>query len=262
MAQVQPVAFRVVKGGGAVRDYEDYYGYDPGDPETGEARCVVLDGASTAFDSQRWARLLGEAFVGNDGAAPRLERGELLAWIERMQHRWDDEFRSAVLDEIEEASMRQGSFATFLGCLIEGLHTTRPTWRAAALGDVVLFHVSDGRVTMFPDLGPDGFGINPEGIFTQPRMAPRMARGLDMTSAVPLAVGDTLHIASDALAEWLSAGYVRDQWAFLADLDDEALFEHVVRTERAAGRLKNDDVTLLNITVTAGDPTEFSVSGR
>jgi hypothetical protein len=262
VAQLQAVGFRLVKDGGKPDEWEDFFAYDTGRPADGSARCVVLDGASTAFDAQRWADQLGRAFVDRE-ASPRLQRGDLLDWINEMQDRWQDGVGAAALNEFEEISARDGSFATFLGCQFDGLDTPEPTWRAAALGDVVLFHVRRNSIVgePFPNLGPDGFGIDPPGISTLPRMRGRMEQQLLLSSRRPLQVGDTLYLASDALAEWLVHASTARWWGVLSTLDDQAVFEHLVRGQRAAGLLKNDDVTLLRVDVTAGDP-DFFVVGR
>lgn len=258
------VGFRAAKDGSELWEWDDYFGYDGGDPQGGSARCVVLDGATGAFDAQRWVEQLAGGFLGQrEPYLGRLTSEALLPWVERMQQLWLDEAAVGDLNPFEEIKFRDhGSLATFLGCQIDGLSSAEPTWAAAALGDVVLFHVRDGRLLeTFPDMGPDDFGIDPVGVFTLPRMLPRMSAELRLRGPRPLRVGDHLYIASDALAEWLVRRHPAVPWDFFADLDDTAVFTDFTGRLRSAGQLVDDDLTLLRVEITAGDPDYFVVAG-
>lgn len=261
MAQAQMVGFQLVKEGGAPLDWEDYFGYATEDPRGGAARCVVLDGAAEAFDSQRWVKQLAEGFLAVREPTPvHLAKPDVLTWIGQMQQRWLEEGGSGDLNPFEEIKARDGSLATFLGCQINGLNGTAPTWRAVSLGDVVLFHVRAGQlIATFPDLGCGDFGIDPIGVFTLPQMRARMEGSIDESKDHQLEVGDILYLASDAFAEWLVCSKPKTPWGFLADLDDMQVFEHFVVGLRAAKELKNDDVTLLRVEITVGDPECFVV---
>ncbi len=261
MAQAQMVGFRLPKEGGEIWDWEDFFAYDARD---GSARCVVLDGATEAFDSQRWARQLADGFLAlHDSVLDHLDADEFLAWIEQMQQRWQEDTASVELNPFEEIKLRkQGSLATFLGCQISGLNGPDPTWRAVALGDVVLFHVRAGRlIDTFPRLTATDFGIDPVGMFTLSRMNPRMRAAVQQRSGRSVQVGDVLYLATDAFAEWLVRSGPHAPWGFLADLDDEHVFADFVRRLRAADVIKNDDVTLLRVEITKADP-EYLVVGR
>jgi hypothetical protein len=265
MPQAQMVAFAMVKGGVPADEWEDCVGYREAAPDASRARFIVVDGATEAFDAVRWVRQLVHGFLElRPPATVHIGRQELLNWIDVMQQRWQDESPNRFDSIFAERKFREsGSFATFLGCEIDALHTLQPRWRAAALGDVVLFHVRDERtVATFPDLGPDDFGINPDGVFTHPRARSRMERALREQSG-ELRVGDLLFAASDALAEWIVRRRTTGEshlWNVLADLDDGGQFTHLVSAERRCGRLKNDDVTLLRAEITPGDP-DFLVLG-
>ena len=253
------VGFRTPKGGNDIGDWEDFFAYAAAD---GSARAVVLDGAAEGFDAQRWvSQLAGDFLTLDDAVIATSDVEAFFAWIEGMQQRWDEE-TPAALNPFEEIKLReQGSLATLVGCVLVGLDGPRPSWEAIALGDAVLFHVRAGRVlATFPNLMPVDFGINPIGVFTMPRMLPRMREAL-RTGGGALHVGDALYLASDALAEFLVGCRPAEPWEFLADLDDQEVFAHFVRGLRSAGQLKNDDVTLVRVEITDGDP-EFFVVGR
>lgn len=253
-----PVIFHRPKAGSTDVEWEDCAGHG-GDPEPGRAaRYVVVDGATEAFDSLRWVRQLVRSFLGDDGdVPPALDPAGLDAWFGRMQQRWVDEAPREFANIFAERKFReQGSFATFLGCDVHGLGGPRPYWSAAALGDAVLFHVRRGQVVgQLPGLAAEDFGLNPDGVFTDPSTRERMRSAL-RTGRGELAVGDRLFLATDALAEWLARtdrGGAGAGWDTLAAIEHPREFRRFVAAERNARRMKNDDVTLLRVGITAAD---------
>jgi hypothetical protein len=260
MAHVQAVVFHQPKAGSTEAEWEDGAGHDPGDPARGRsARCVVLDGATEGYDSIRWVGLLAESFLGLDpaAAAPALTAPAMDEWFGRMQCRWVQTAPTHFGSIFEERKFRQdGSFATLLGCEIAGLAGPAPCWSAVALGDTVLFHVRGTRlVTQFPPLAAQDFGINPDGVYTAPSARERMRTRLALSGG-PLAVGDRLFLATDALAEWMvrSADGAGQPWRELNRLEHPARFRDLVTGRRRAGQLKNDDVTLMRVELTASEP--------
>jgi hypothetical protein len=261
VARVQAVVFHEPKLGGTEREWEDGAGHDPGDPAAGRpARCVVADGATEAYDSIRWVGQLVDSFLGlGPGAAPGLTAGALDDWFDRMQRQWVAAAPARFGSVFEERKFHQdGSFATLLGCEIGGLDGPRPRWTAVALGDTVLFHVRDDRaLARFPALGPADFGINPDGVFTQPAARDRMRSRL-LRGSGDLAVGDLLYLATDAFAEWAIRAGGPDLWPALRRLRHPALFRRLVERGRRGG-MKNDDVTLMRVEIVAADPDLLAV---
>ena len=232
---VDQVVFHLPEAGATEAEWEDCAGYDPGDAARGRsARCVVVDGATEAYDSIRWVRQLVTSFLGmDDAASPPLTPAGLDGWIALMQQRWLGEAPRGFATIFEEYKFYEsGSFATFLGCEIQGLGGPRPRWSAAALGDAVLFHVRRDRlVGQFPALGPDEFGLNPDGVFTKPSARARMRAALQLSSG-DLQVGDLLFLATHALAAWSIEASRRDGeacWRLLAGLTHPASFASSLR---------------------------------
>ncbi|MBL7488148.1 hypothetical protein I6A60_34150 [Frankia sp. AgB1.9] len=257
------VCFWLEKLGSAEREWEDAGAYNDGDPATGAApRYVVVDGATEAYDAVRWVEHLAGSFVADTG--PDLTRAGLQAWFEQVQWLWAAEAPTRFATVIEEHKFHaEGSFATFLGCRLAGLDGPDPHWEAAALGDTVLFHVRSGRLlTHFPPIGVGEFGLSPNGIGTRPAALGPMLRGLELATGAVRA-GDVLFIATDALAHWLLVEASRDEaplWAALTGLDHDAAFAAIVADQRAAGRLHNDDVTLLRVRLGTTEPVALAVS--
>ena len=249
----QMVVFHRPKQGSTAAEWEDGAGFDPGDPGAGRnPRCIVVDGATEAYDSIRWVGQLVESFLGLEPQGrPDLETTAMAAWFQHMQQQWLDRAPETFSTVFEEQKFqRQGSFATLLGCDLS-LDGDSPGWRAVALGDAVAFHVRDGRlVGEFPPMTRADFGIDPEGVFTQPGQLERMQAGLRFGTG-PLLGGDVLLLCTDALAAWaVQEGSTRSQpWATLCAVDHPRSFDALVEEQLAQRRLKNDDITLLRVVV-------------
>jgi len=260
MTQAQIVVFHLAKAGSSDTEWEDGAGADPGDPATGrDARCIVVDGATEAYDSIRWFGLLVDAFLGLDaGERPALTDGAMDQWFGLVQERWQQGAPRSFATFFEERKFREdGSFATLLGCEIQGLDGRRPGWSAVALGDTVLFHVRHGQVvTQFPALAAEDFGLDPDGVFTDPSARGRMRSRLQRATGW-LAVGDLLYLATDAFAQWMvhaNSAHSGQLWPMLAGLGHPEEFRRLVSDERRARGMKNDDVTLMRVEITESDP--------
>jgi hypothetical protein len=263
MPYAQAVVFHEPKLGSTETEWEDGAGHDPGAPASRRsARCIVVDGATEAYDSIRWVGQLVDSFLGiePDGGWPALNGREMDEWFGLMQDRWLRTAPGTFGSIFEERKFHDdGSFATLLGCEIRDLDGPRPTWTAVALGDTVLFHVRGGALlTQFPPLGPDDFGLNPEGVFTQPSARERMRSALTRAEG-GLGVGDRLFLATDALADWMVRTEGELLWRTLDRLDHPALFRRLVADRRRTGEMKNDDVTLLRVEITRSEPAVLVV---
>jgi len=163
----------------------------------------------------------------------------------------------------EERKFAEGSFATLLGCELEDLGGPTPSWRAVALGDVVLFHVRRRRLLVeFPPLGVGDFGLDPDGVHTGPAALPLMMRRISFAQH-DLRAGDQLFLATDALAEWIVRAR-EDQgddrvWRFLSRIGHPDAFARFVADSRAARVMRNDDVTLMRVLVSGSAPDRVVV---
>src|SRR5206468_10642512 len=111
-------------------------------------------------------------------------------------------------------------------------------------------------LTHFPPIDTADFGLSPSGISTRPAAVPQMLAELECSSG-PVRPDDLLFVATDAMAHWMLAEIARDQaplWTLLAELDHDATFAALVADQRAAGRLRNDDVTLLRVQLGTAGP--------
>jgi hypothetical protein len=209
-------------------------------------RFAVADGATEAYDSGRWARLLARAWTatpvtdGEDVALALRRLGEALhrSWFRRP------------LSWYAEEKAGQGSFATLLGFQLCGTSG----WYAVAAGDTCLFQERAGELrAAFPLDDPDGFGNRPALVPSLPRRHPGWARGIRVTTGAA-AAGDVFWLMSDAIACWYLGTWARRpalrrelHCAMLAP-DDRSL-DRLVGRERRAGRLRDDDVAVLRVEV-------------
>lgn len=209
-------------------------------------RFALADGATEAYDSARWARLLTRAWTatpvtaGEDVAEALTHLGQVLyrSWFRRP------------LSWYAEEKARQGSFSTLLGFQFCGTSG----WYAVAVGDSCLFQERAGGLrAAFPLHDPDEFGHRPALVPSLPRRHPSWARGVRVTtgSALP---GDVFWLMSDAIASWYLGTWARRQGlrrelhcAMLAP--DDRTFSRLVTRERRAARLRDDDVAVLRVEV-------------
>ncbi len=216
---------------------------------------AVSDGASSAFMSRAWARILVAGFV-EQPPAPTLD--SLHEWTVRMSERWGQIASDATGERGTEewwnqASTDRGSSATILGLRLV------PTgsgfrWSAIAIGDTIVAQVrsnpQDGGVALirsFPIEGADTFDATPELLPTTATLDVAELPALRFTegTAEP---GDSLLVMTDALAQWAlrSEAEGRAPWTWLLGATGTEL-EALVSAGRSDGTLVDDDVTLVRV---------------
>jgi hypothetical protein len=225
------------------------------DPDRG--RFAVADGATESVYAAEWAQVLVDAFVVSDDGPPAWP-----TWLPPLQARWEEVIRLPADAPprpwyLEEALMRGGAFATFLGLVLE---PSRPVdgetgapwkWQAHAIGDSCLFQVRRGELVLsFPLEQSTEFGSTPRLVGSRPGLGqPSRARSvIRRGDAEP---DDRLWLMTDALAHWFlrrteEGGRPWDELSsLLVVADPERAFADWVDEQRASRCLRNDDVTLL-----------------
>ncbi|HTU22233.1 MAG TPA: hypothetical protein VMG10_29610, partial [Gemmataceae bacterium] len=153
-----------------------------------------------------------------------------------------------------EPGLNQGAFATFLGLVIAD-----NSWFALAVGDSCLFQMRQGElICAFPLTRAADFGNAPwlVGSRTSPIEVPQKYGLQQMGDCRP---GDRLWLMTDALAQWflIQAESGGKPWLALEPLvhataEDavaQQAFAAWIEGLRAARQLRNDDVTLLAVSV-------------
>ena len=237
-------AFSCQKSGNASTEYEDAWAIRGSDSPT-RCRVAVADGATESSFSALWAALLVESFVRGRSSGP--EFFEDLGAVRRL---WWRKIRKRSLPWYAAEKARRGAYAAFVGV---SLNAVNRGWRAVAIGDCCLFHVSGSGPGMqlkraFPLTRSEEFGSSPflVGSVKKPDDDPlprvRVLEGV-------LEAEDTLFFASDALAAWLLRRAERGEpaWEWIAlGIQSKEDFDTLVAQAREDGT-RNDDMTLVRL---------------
>ena len=229
----RPVAFTVPKVDG--QPNEDRYQL------SSKGVIALSDGASISFDSGSWARILVRRFAQH----PEFTREWLSAAILDFTKLHDREG----LAWMQQASYDRGSFASLLGVRIfdDGLI------QVCAIGDsLAVLCDGDRIIATFPYIAASEFERSPQLLCTTPAenaflknqessddlWADWNPSGLERPGILCM---------TDALGHWLLSSNNANEFpvAVLRDLETPKMFGRFVRSERAAGRLRRDDTTLI-----------------
>lgn len=252
-------ALSLQKAGNQPSENEDAFAPDsasaPGRvsvPEDAPLHVAVADGATESLFSGYWARLLAGAFAR--GEVP--DAAGLLAVLPALQGQWHAHVGAKPLPWYAEEKLREGAFATLLGVRLLAPPTAEGpgTWEALAVGDSCLFHLREERlVHSFPLEQSAAFGSSPFLLSTHAWQNARVGPQVRVASG-DVRDGDTLFLMTDALACWFLAEHEQGHapWTALPGAfsgEGRAAFEALVGRLRAEKAMRNDDVTLLQLSV-------------
>jgi len=228
-------AFSCQKAGNARTEYEDAWAIRG-------CRVAIADGATESSFSALWAGLLVESFVRGRSSGP--DFFERLGGIRRL---WWRKISGRPLPWYAAEKARKGAYAAFVGVSVNEVNRG---WRAVAIGDCCLFHVTGMKLLQsFPLTRSEQFGSSPflVGSMQRPDDDPlphvRACEGI-------LHGADTLFFASDALAAWLlrCAEKGAPAWERIGGgVRTQADFDELVAQAREDGT-RNDDMTLVRLT--------------
>jgi hypothetical protein len=235
------------KLGNAVEEFEDAFGSDPA-----AGRFAVADGATESSFSGRWAEAMVRSFVRQPPPWPP-DPAALAAWLKPLQEQWHASIPWDRLPWYGLEKAQSGAFATLLGLEFFADATGDPggTWRAISVGDSVLLQVREGELRLaWPVSASQQLGNRPRLLSSLPS---RNAGVLEecVTVGGEARPGDQFLLMTDSPARWfleaLEAG--GRPWERLLALPDAAAFEAWVAETRQAHTMRNDDVTLVMLTV-------------
>jgi hypothetical protein len=203
---------------------------------------ALSDGASVSFDSASWARILVRRYTRN----PVFTREWLSAAIAEFRKLYDRDS----LPWMQQASFDKGSFASLLGVRIADAGRAI---QVLAVGDSLAVLCDGDRIkATFPLSSAAEFTRSPQLICTNPThnafleksdfsydlVADWTFRGLEQPALLCM---------TDALGHWLLSQRDRDVCpiSVLRRLTTPGAFARFVQEERAAGRMKRDDTTLI-----------------
>ncbi len=251
-----PQTLKTPKAGNRPEECEDayriVYPFRLGSSGKDIARIALSDGASEAAFARSWAQILADDFVNRPPDLSDLASGSIEEWLAPGQRKWN---RAIPWDRIPwhgEAKARAGALATLLGLTISRTAGSSRSldWQAVAVGDSCLFLVrQDELITSFPLDDAGQFDNTPALLCSNPANSSRGRKAIRQTRGT-CQTGDRFILASDALACWFLAQHAvaEKPWKALLALD-AAHWEAWVQAKRRDHRMRNDDATLIVVTV-------------
>jgi hypothetical protein len=228
----QPCAFTVPKLKG--QKNEDWYQL------SSKGQFALSDGASISFDSASWSRILARRFA----RCPHFSKEWLAGAIEMFGqlHNRDS------LPWMEQASFDRGSFATLLGVR----RVTEESVEIFAVGDSLAVLCDGNNIQKtFPYSDPSQFRQSPQLLCTN-YQENAFLDGLDLSAELLVTwtfsglEQPAILCLTDALGEWLLSRSDRQQaLGRLRRIRTQRDFAEFVHTERAGGRMRRDDTTLV-----------------
>ncbi len=236
--------FILPKEGSAAEECEDALAFDEA-----ALRFALADGATEAFDARRWAERLAESWVGAESAP--LSAAEFGAWLGEQAEWLHASWEGRKLPWYAEEKRRAGSYAAFVGLRLERAGRGA-RWRAVALGDSCVVQLRGGEVLAAAPLSDhEAFNSTPPLVpSSEALIETALARLVEAEGrAEP---GDAFLLTTDALAAWYfeslsRGGAAADEFDSLLAASDNVALSDLVRRERAAARMRDDDVAAVRI---------------
>ena len=215
-----------------------------------EFRCAVTDGATESAFAGLWARQLARWY----GHGPVDER-PLNEQLAAEQQRWAAEVHRTPLPWYAEEKAANGAYAALLGLHVQETEAGGRGWAALAVGDCCVVHLrADAVLTSFPAADAGYFGSSPYLISSNPQRNAQLAEQTQRAAGT-WQPGDQFWLMTDALAHWfltgLAAGSTPAQVLRTEAAGSRRAFAAWFAGQRHTGALRNDDVTLLVVTVDA-----------
>lgn len=207
-------------------------------------RVALCDGASESFDSKLWADILAAKFVCDTAINE--------AWLAACIAQYSEHFDFNSFSWSKQASFARGSYATLIGVEISD---DNQKIHVISIGDSLCALLQDRSLMVtFPYSNSEQFLQRPDSLST---IASHNSFITDtdflecqrMSISLPTDSKHSLLCMTDALGEWaLQDGDAeRSRWSVLQSISKVSELEELVYTERAAKRMRVDDVTLINI---------------
>jgi len=218
-------------------------------------RFCVADGATEAYDSRRWARLLTKHWA----SSTRLLTIEALGpWIQALGERIEKRWNKKPLPWYAEEKAQSGAFAALVGLAFFDSRDTGPSWQAIAIGDSCLVHKRGTDIVQaLPISDPDAFGFHPTLLPSTPAKQAGIAENFTIAcgQAQP---GDVFLLLTDAIAAWYLRMSSEDparvaELERLIETNNAHAVDKMMSSERSQRRLRNDDVAVIRIQVRSGN---------
>lgn len=237
--------FWLPKKGNSDEEWEDAaYPLNDFDEETDEFRCAVADGATETSFASTWSAILAEGYVHGED-------------LEKSRQKWHERVRNKDLAWYAEEKLAKGAYAAVVGLSIKNGESGN-TYSAEAVGDCCVIHTRGNEIlNCFPVNNADHFTNFPALICSNPD-AFVDADMKKLSHEGNWKDGDRFFLLSDAIACWAlrRQGESKNVADILGSINTKNDLVALVEREREVildGKpiMKNDDVTLIALTVTA-----------
>ncbi|HEY2530574.1 MAG TPA: hypothetical protein VGJ20_22025 [Xanthobacteraceae bacterium] len=229
-----PLAFSVAKA--ETKDNEDRF------HRSAKGVYALSDGASVSFDSASWARILVRRYARK----PEFTREWLAAAIAEFRKLYNRDN----LPWMQQASFDKGSFASLLGVRVfDGGRLIQ----IVSIGDsLAVLCDGDCIKATFPLSKASEFNLSPQLLCTNPvqnTFLDKVDWSYDIVADWTFRglAQPALLCMTDALGHWLLSqrDHNPSPISVLREVKTSSAFARFVREERAAGRMKRDDTTLI-----------------
>lgn len=238
------------KEGNTADEYEDAFAVQPSSPSSlvshpSSITVAVADGASSAVFAREWARLLVEEFAA---APPGEQDGEAGKRIARLGQTWRERVSNGATKKLPWYAQEKLPHGSSAALLVVTWDVAANTWSAQAVGDSCLFVVRKDRLHYaFPVTKSAGFNDRPALLSTEAHALPPSF----VRFGASFEPGDRFLLMTDALAAWFLAEWEKRRRPWNDLPADETALAAWLKARRDAGTMKNDDVTLVEVTISA-----------
>jgi Protein phosphatase 2C len=209
---------------------------------------AVADGATEAFDSRFWSRLLVKTWVRRPS-----QKSLFLKLVNQLGQRAAERWGKKQLPWYAEEKAKAGSFAAFVGATFETVNTSMQ-WHVVAIGDSCFIQTRRGEVIFSVPLSdPEHFGFRPTLLPSKGSAQLLAADQLQEHQGIAES-GDRFFLLSDAVASWFLGG--KQKRAAGTERFEDLLSKGMTNEldiffdeQRADSSMRNDDIAALYLEV-------------
>lgn len=232
------------KLGNKESDCEDSFSF-----RTRQMKFAIADGVSASIFSDIWARSITSSAVGENYNFFDDPDTFILDLIQKAREKWYKKIKWESLPWYLKNKAVSGSYTTMVGLQFSqnGSHFL---YSSFAVGDSVLFHwKGDNQYSSYPLTSPEEFNITPHLVWSGKGHPMPIEYKLKPPPLVKsngvLEKGETIFLASDAVAKWLMETKKFGEVEELIDSNSD--MTKLFTREIDGKRMRNDDVTLVAI---------------
>ena len=237
--------FHRSKTGNTEVEYEDAYAMD-----SEKGTFAVADGATESSFSNIWAQALVSTFVENPPGFGTNDRDVMKEILQLARAQWYSKIDWNSMPWFQKNKALLGSYSTLLGLQID-IADERKRFRCMTIGDSCMFHVSGERMESFPFSDSGDMSNTPRLMWSGRGFANGQSKEVDIPGIEvkygKLRSGDMIILATDAISKWMLSRKAERPWEDL--LENSVEFDSYVGNLISSGEVKNDDVTLVFITI-------------